>query len=238
MTMTSISSIVAKLCTKIGYQSLRIANIIQPQQKTEGFRQQVLRRWGVEDGDHTHRLDYPLNSGGVVFDVGGYRGQWTSDVFAMYQCTVLVFEPIAKFAQGIQKRFLRNPKIQVYEFGLSDRTETADISVNADSSSIYRMTADLRERIELKRAADFISENNIEWIDLMKINIEGGEFVLLPHLIDTGLVKRIGNIQVQFHDFIPDAEQKRRAVQERLVETHLLTYEYPFVWENWKIRGE
>ena len=68
----------------------------------------------------------------------------------------------------------------------------------------------------------------------MKINIEGGEYELLEYLLDTGLATQIINYQVQFHDFVPDAEARMTAIRERLSQTHTLTYQYEFVWGNWR----
>lgn len=86
------------------------------------------------------------------------------------------------------------------------------------------------------RATDFIHENGIRVIDLMKINIEGGEQDLWEHTIDNGYVERIKNIQVQFHDFVPTSEHCMQNIQASLSQTHYLTYQYPFVWENWRIK--
>ena len=77
-------------------------------------------------------------------------------------------------------------------------------------------------------------QNKIERIDLMKMNIEGGEYDLLDHLIETGFIRNIENIQVQFHDFVPEAKQRMMKIQKELSKTHRLTYQYIFVWENWR----
>jgi len=68
----------------------------------------------------------------------------------------------------------------------------------------------------------------------MKINIEGAEYALLDHLICTSSIFKIKNIQIQFHDFVPSAEKKMNRIKNSLKDTHYMTYEYPFVWENWK----
>ena len=45
------------------------------------------------------------------------------------------------------------------------------------------------------------------------------------------------NIQVQFHDFIiQNAEERMINIQRKLELTHELTYQYVFVWENWKLK--
>ncbi len=199
------------------------------------YKKKVVSDWVENKGDKTLRLNYELDENSVVFDIGGYEGQWTSDIFSKYCCKVLVFEPVTKYANDISKRFEKNNKISVYNFGLSDRNEHTKMSVLGDGSSIYQK-GDNQIEIKLIRFTDFLKENKIESIDLMKINIEGGEYSLLEHLIDEGVVRIIKNVQVQFHDFIPNAEQRMRSIQEKLKSTHELTYKYPFVWENWKIK--
>ena len=73
-------------------------------------------------------------------------------------------------------------------------------------------------------------------VDLMKINIEGGEYDGLDKLVGTGLIKGIKSIQVQFHDFVPDAEKRVKDIHDKLQVTHIPTYQYEFVWENWQRR--
>ncbi|TMA87233.1 MAG: FkbM family methyltransferase, partial [Deltaproteobacteria bacterium] len=92
----------------------------------------------------------------------------------------------------------------------------------------------LTTSVSLVKASEFFTRAGIETIALMKINIEGGEYDLLDHLIETGFVSRIDNIQVQFHDFVAEAESRMVRIQERLSQTHAITYQYPFVWENWR----
>lgn len=189
-----------------------------------------------EDQGETFRLDYDLDATSLVFDLGGFEGQWTSDVFSMYRCTVHVFEPVQEFAQKIERRFRRNPRIIVHRFGLSNEDRIATLALQGNGSSLFK--ADGRTcDIKLVRATDFFELIECNKIDLLKINIEGGEYDLLDHLIGTGFINNIANIQVQFHDFVPDAEQRMRAIQNELAKTHHLTYQYLFVWENWRRNG-
>ena len=73
-------------------------------------------------------------------------------------------------------------------------------------------------------------------IDLMKINIEGSEYELLEHLIESGCIKKITDIQVQFHNFVPNAPEKRSELHKKLSRTHYMTYNYPWIWENWRLK--
>lgn len=190
--------------------------------------------WCEIQGDKTLRLDYDLNEYSVIFDLGGYEGQWSSDIFSKYCCFIHCFEPVEGFAENIENRFSKNHKINVHQFGLSNTNKEEYISHNADSSSIFRGEA--KEKIRLVKAIDFMKENNISKIDLMKINIEGGEYDLLEHLIETGFIKNIMNLQIQFHDFILNARKRMESIQKRLEKTHKLSYQHEFLWENWKLK--
>jgi FkbM family methyltransferase len=201
--------------------------------KFQDLRQQSVSTWFREDGDHTHRLNYELDKNSIIFDLGGYEGQWASDIFAKYCCTVHVFEPVLEFTNNIKERFSQNPHIIVHQFGLSDRDQIVQIHFDRNQSSMYTSGTDVREA-KLISAKKFIDMEGIEHIDLMKINIEGGEYDLVDHLIHTALVKQIANIQVQFHDHVPNAEKRMQKIQQALQKTHYVTYQYPFVWENWK----
>lgn len=74
---------------------------------------------------------------------------------------------------------------------------------------------------------------DIPHIDLAKINIEGGEYDLLPALADQGALCRIRRLLIQFHLFQPDFIAKRDVIRDKLAETHGCVWEYPFVWEEW-----
>lgn len=123
----------------------------------------------------------------------------------------------------------------MHDFGLAPETETAMIGLNGDRSSMFKKGKEQVE-IVLVNISDFFRDNDIERIELMKINIEGGEYDLLDYLIDTGEINRLLNIQIQFHESIPDSYSRLNNIEQRLKMTHFLTYRYPHVWENWKLR--
>ena len=197
---------------------------------------QRFQPWFDAQGDKTLRLEYDLSDNSTVFDLGGYEGQWASDIFSRYCCNIFIFEPVPAFANAIQRRYVKNTKIRVFPFGLSSTTQNTSLSLRADSSSQFKKS-DNSVPVTFIKAADFLAEHDIKEIDLMKINIEGGEYDLLDHLIETGTTDLIRNIQVQFHDFIPDAKTRMVKIQERLSTTHTMTYSFPFVWENWQLKN-
>ena len=50
------------------------------------------------------------------------------------------------------------------------------------------------QTMQLGRADDFLLENGIHKIRLMKFNIEGGEYELLEHFIETGFIRNISEL--------------------------------------------
>lgn len=199
------------------------------------FNQERFNAWLSDNGDSTKRMDYSLGEDSIVFDLGGYKGEWAAQILSRYKSNIFVFEPVTEFFDLISRNFNGNPKIKTYKFGLGANDENIEISLTKDSSSTFN-TDGTKETIQLKKMSSFISENNIDKVDLMKINIEGGEYDLLDDLIANSLLEKFENIQVQFHRFIPNCIERRNKIREELAKTHELTYDYEFIWENWQLK--
>lgn len=195
-----------------------------------------VRKWFENDGDNQEWIYHDLDSRSIVYDVGGYKGRFTSDIYTMYQCQQIhVFEPVKKYSKELKKRFNRNKNIIIHSFGLSDKNYLQNISNNKDCSSLYLKGKEY-EKIKLVKISDFLTKNKINNVDLLKLNVEGSEFDILENLIHSGKIKIFKNIQVQFHDFVPNAKKHMLDIERKLSKTHRLTYRYEFVWENWYLK--
>tara|TARA_R110000824_G_scaffold232514_2_gene420629 strand:- start:749 stop:1372 length:624 start_codon:yes stop_codon:yes gene_type:complete len=200
------------------------------------------RRWFQDNGDHTRLLDHDLNEKSVVFDIGGYTGEFTDDIFNKFGCNVYVFEPVQKFYSQLCERFDENNKVRIFNYGLATENIQSSINIdmaNGENTSILDrkiIESVQSEKIFLKKIEDVFAEHELEQVDLISMNIEGGEYELLKHLVTSPVIFKIKNIQVQFHDFIDNARTKRDILHIKLQNTHKLTYNYDFVWENWKRR--
>jgi FkbM family methyltransferase len=193
--------------------------------------------WVRDKGDATLRLNYPLGPDSVVFDVGGFSGVFSEQIVSRYDAHVHVFEPVAEFASLIAEKFVENPKVRVHRFGLSDHNETAVMGIAGIASSAF-LKGGIQQQVAMRDIASFVSEHGITRIDLIKINIEGGEYILVPRMIETGVIKMCEHLQIQFHEWwTGDPHRERFRIQERLRATHELAYDYPFVWEGWRRVG-
>lgn len=193
-----------------------------------------LKKWFNVNGDKTLRLDYDLNESSLVFDVGGYEGNFSSDIFLKYGCRIHIFEPMDEFIEIIKSKYGKNSRIIINPFGLSNKNDILPISCDKDGSSFFCENS-LIEKKEAKLVDinDYLQKNNINHVDLIKINIEGGEYDLLERLIECNQVETFDNIQVQFHNVDENSKSRMESIQKALSKTHRLTYQYLMVWENW-----
>ncbi|KMN51722.1 hypothetical protein VL04_19525 [Chromobacterium violaceum] len=196
-------------------------------------------QWFKDRGDESLRLDYPLSQNSVVFDLGGYVGDFASQIHERYGCYVYVFEPVKEFYEVCVERFKGNEKIQCFNYGLSNEDGSLAISLQEDGSSLIRMGEDGRQEIVLLKSFDeqLLAKLKVMQIDLLKINIEGGEFLVIPHIISNGIIEKVKDLQIQFHNFYPDAKDQRDNIRVELARTHLEKWNYTFVWESWSLNA-
>lgn len=220
----------------------RIISLLKTLQKC--FRQKYfpteqdisIKKWRADNGDYNLVPVHDLNENSLVFDIGGFHGDFAAEIYARYSCSIKIFEPVPQFAQQIKSRFEKNPKVEVFEIGLGGNTIIETMFVNSVSSSTHRKVSKDSISIEIVDIVNWLKSHSIERVDLMKINIEGGEYELLDKLIGSEYITRINEIQIQFHDFFPNAKEKMNKIQEKLSHTHQLAFQYPFIWENWKLK--
>lgn len=195
-------------------------------------------KWLQEGADKTLRFEYPeLNENSVVFDVGGYVGDFAHKINEKYGCKVYIFEPHPAFYKTCIERFANNDNVTPLNYGLSDIDGEFPLIDSVDGSSFLNPDLINTEKgisCKLKEILNVMVELEINEIDLMKINIEGGEFPLLLHLAKQNSLNVVKEYQVQFHNFIKDSIPMRDSIVESLSKTHKRTWCYYFVWENWK----
>lgn len=188
----------------------------------------------MADGGESMRYDYPsLSEQSIVFDVGGYRGDFAQRIHDKYGCIVYIFEPHPDFYQICVNRFKSKSKIIPLNYGLGDKDEFFQLTDDEDGSSFLKSRNTTTIKCESRNFIKVMQSLNIQRIDLIKINIEGAEYQLLNHIIANNLQKKIQFYQIQFHNFFKKAPKTRTAITEKLKETHDQTYCYDWVWENW-----
>lgn len=99
-----------------------------------------LRRWYDNDSVLELSTDFDLDETSIVLDVGGFEGQWSSDLYSRYRCKIHIFEPIPSFAAAIRHRFQRNDDISVHEMGLGAQESQASMSLAGQGVHCFEVT--------------------------------------------------------------------------------------------------
>ena len=217
----------------IGYRSLELSH------KLKGHQVHPPKSWERyirEDPFELRRITYPLNEDSLVIDLGGYKGEWSQQIYCRYRCMIDIYEPHPVLAAAIGKRFWGNPDIRVYPMALSDIARFADLHGNDIYASILPSDGCITEVIVDQASAIFNTLYSGKIIDLLKINIEGSEYDVLPDLIKNYDISTIRNIQVHFHNTVPDYVQKRAVIQQALFATHKQDWCYDYLYESWSVK--
>lgn len=173
----------------------------------------------------------------VVLDIGGFEGGWSDGVrVARPNAIIHIFEPHPVFAEDLRKKFRETPGIHIHEFAIGKSRGRLSLSDDGDASSAFGTSGPQSYDAEIRPVDEFFNATDLGQIDLVKINIEGGEYDLVPAMIDCGAIRQIERLQVQFHLFDPSLVAQRDAIRARLSDTHTCTWCYPFVWEEWQLK--
>ena len=180
--------------------------------------------------------DFPdLGPQSVAFDFGGYQGEWAAAMHRKYGCTVHVFEAHPAFARDLDRRFADNPSIHIHAFALASGDGPLALSDDDDASSARLAEGEgiAGRRVSVDR---FFAQHVIKRIDVAKMNIEGGEYDLLPALLSRPDAPLLGTLLVQFHKYERGDAAARDAIHQTLERTHDCDWCYEFVWEQWSRR--
>jgi FkbM family methyltransferase len=188
-------------------------------------------------------VDVDLGDSAMVFDVGAYEGSWSMrlldrpELRERNDVRIHAFEPEPTAIDRCLNRIASEPRVELHRFGLAGRQRREQLNVVGPGSSIYadpRSTRALASvDIELRDVTEVLDAMKVDHLDLIKINIEGGEYELIGRLHETGWLRRVGTVIVQFHEFAPDAYRLRRQNRRQLAETHRCTWKFPWVYERW-----
>ncbi len=192
-----------------------------------------LRRWFSDNGDYTHNITYNLDENSVVIDLGGYTGVWAKQIIDKYNPYMYIIEPIPDFYNQMVSKFSNNNKVKLLNIGVGCENKNDVIFINGDATS-SNLSTGRGINVKFNTIDTILDEYNLNSVDLIQINIEGDEYPLLEHMLETGSINKFKNIQIQFHLGIVDDIKRRNKIREGLVDNGFkINFDYPFVWESW-----
>ena len=106
---------------------------------------------------------------------------------------------------------------------------------NDGSSTNFNTNGNSVIQIKTLPIDKILSDNNINQVDLLQINIEGDEYALMEYMIESKIINKFKNIQIQFHLGIENDIERRINIQKNLIYNGFENkFDYPFVWESWE----
>jgi len=192
------------------------------------------------------RYTYDLNKDSIVLDFGGFTGGFAENIASKYGCRVYVYEAVNRYYQQIVKK--KNPNLIAFNCGVSTMNGTTHIHV-CDEGSAIREYAEQKKKNDKndsyqRNVAKYAHEplekivirdvvqilNEYDHVDLLKINIEGIEYEILPHIINSGYINKIKHLQIQFHDFVNNNDVLHTNITSELKKSHNLIFESMWNW--------
>ena len=144
----------------------------------------------------------------IMFDVGANVGNYTfkflNEVYQKFQ--IYCFEPAHETFQALVKNVADRGNIHVYNFGFGDIDNTVTLysnEINSGLASVYLRRLDhfdiqlsKKQLIELKTIDGFCSDQAIEKLHFLKLDVEGNEFNVMK-----GSERMIKDSRVDFIQF-------------------------------------
>jgi len=146
-------------------------------------------------------------------DIGANVGQFSESLRSEYRINKgIIIEPLTNHAEILNKKFNNTTIFKVLSVAIATQNGTADFYINEEFDSISSLleidykSDDLKDlnisipkkSIVTTRTLDSITEENFnqDFIDLIKIDVQGGEHLILKSGIDT--LKRTKLVYTEF----------------------------------------
>jgi len=192
-----------------------------------------IQNWREADGDNTYALNWPINEGSLVWEIGGYEGRWAAQMAEKYNPHIEVFEPQTWAVERMRRRFQSNMKIKIHPYGLwLDDVERLMGDYYTDGASLMKPVTQDVPACEFKSI--YHELHNVDFVDVGLMNIEGAEYILLPDMIASGSIVHFNFFWCQFHDFVNNPQERTAEIYEGLSRTHDLLWDFFPTAVAWK----
>lgn len=156
-----------------------------------------------------------LPSSPLVIDAGAHNGLYAQSVIDLRpSARIFSLEPSPDCFKNLQARFTGNPAVQIRNFGLGSKTGSVPLIGERGSSlaSVYRrrlehfgISSDDEVDVDLKSLDEWMEEEAIQYVDLLKLDVEGHELEVFKGASESIANNRIARIQFEFGGSCIDA---------------------------------
>ncbi len=174
--------------------------------KTPWLRRSVKRQHSWYGSKHGGFFIIPelLNSNSVVYSFGiGEDISFDSEIINRHGCTVYGFDPTPKSIKWVESS-KRPDKFIFLPYGISNKTGSATFYLPVNENHVSGSLAETKivstsrkVEVPMKSFGDIIKELKYEKIDVLKMDIEGAEYDVLPDILKNDI--SIQQILIEFH---------------------------------------
>lgn len=146
-----------------------------------------------------------INNLNLVVDVGSNVGLFTELVLTRGANQVISLEINKKAIKTFKERYENDSRVKLIEKGLGYVSGISEIYIDPNNSLVSSIlpnhTTNLihKEKIDIISFSDLVKSENLQKIDLIKIDVEGSEYGIFNGMTEEDMNK-IENILLEFHD--------------------------------------
>ena len=150
------------------------------------YLDQCIIRTGIFEKHSTQIVNQLVKKGDFVLDIGANIGYYSVLFSKLIGDTgvVFCFEPTEHYSRVLRMNLEANSiqNARVFKFGLSNKRQELEIQIGNSSATLHPIknrSIIKKEFITLTTLDDFIMDQNINKIDLIKVDIDGHEPLFL-----------------------------------------------------------
>ena len=174
-----------------------------------------------------------LDSNSTVVVLGGYTGNSVNEWSTRYNARVITYEPVPHYYEGLKKRFATRNDISIFDYAAGGSEKDIEIGFDSENSGEFSPSTN-KMFVKMIDIAEHLNQLGIHEIDLIEINIEGGEYDVLERLLRKKHSLRVKNLLIQFHNLLPEHPLERESYRSLLRQNYTQEWNYEWVWEFWK----
>jgi FkbM family methyltransferase len=163
-----------------------------------------------------------LNNDSIVYSFGiGEDISFDESVINSYGCNVFAFDPTPKSIEWVKNQGL-SPKFSFYEYGIDAKTGFVNFNLpkneNYVSGSVLNhqnVNQNNKVSVPMKCFKDITDALGHKHIDVLKIDIEGSEYVVIDDILSSEV--EIDQLLLELHErFFEDGKEKTKSLLKSL----------------------
>jgi FkbM family methyltransferase len=199
----------------------KLKRIVSGNQLTVDLDIKIEKNWcGNEYGGFF--INPSINSNSIIYSMGiGEDLSFDLELIQTYKCEVFGFDPTPKSIEWVKKQSLPK-KFIFFDYGINDETGKEYFylpknKLHVSGSVLNNSNVDEINKIEvdMKKFIDIVKELGHKRIDVLKMDIEGSEYKVLPDVLKSKI--EIQQILVEVHHrFTKNGKEKTYELIELL----------------------